>query len=130
MHGHLDGPVGEPGGLDELDAPRRTPGTRGDQAEHHPAARGPQVDGGERCRPLPAGLRAHRRNAAATPASTGTCSPAVRQPTHALRESAAELLLRGPDATPEQVVFQPELVVRTSSGGPVGGPAQRGEGAS
>ena len=41
--------------------------------EHHPSARGTEVDGGE----LPRGRAAHRRNAAATPASTGTCSPVV-----------------------------------------------------
>ncbi|MBO3094573.1 LacI family DNA-binding transcriptional regulator [Cellulomonas dongxiuzhuiae] len=44
----------------------------------------------------------------------------VRQPTHTLGWTAADLLLReaagGPDAAPERVVFQPELVVRESSG--------------
>ncbi len=45
----------------------------------------------------------------------------VRQPTHRLGEVAADLLLRaaGPDAPPaQQVQFQPELVVRASSGPP------------
>jgi LacI family transcriptional regulator len=45
----------------------------------------------------------------------------VRQPTHRLGEVAADLLLRaaGPDAPPaQQVEFQPELVVRASSGPP------------
>ena len=43
----------------------------------------------------------------------------VRQPTHQLGHVAADLLLRatGPDAAAaEQVEFQPELVVRASSG--------------
>ncbi|MCL1872452.1 MAG: substrate-binding domain-containing protein, partial [Promicromonosporaceae bacterium] len=40
----------------------------------------------------------------------------VRQPGHDLGRTAAELLLRGPGAAPQQVVFQPELVVRDSSG--------------
>ncbi len=42
----------------------------------------------------------------------------VRQPTHRLGAVAADLLLRatGAGAAPEQVVFQPELVVRASSG--------------
>ncbi len=45
----------------------------------------------------------------------------VRQPTHHLGSVAADLLLRatGADAAPEQVVFQPELVVRASSGAAV-----------
>jgi LacI family transcriptional regulator len=49
----------------------------------------------------------------------------VRQPTHRLGELAADLLLRaaGPDAPPaQQVQFQPELVVRASSGAPAGTP--------
>src|SRR5690606_30443251 len=40
--------------------------------EHDPPARGPEVDRGDR-----AGPRAHRRKAAATPASTGMCKPVV-----------------------------------------------------
>jgi LacI family transcriptional regulator len=49
----------------------------------------------------------------------------VRQPTHRLGEVAADLLLRaaGPDAPPaEHVEFQPELVVRASSGAAPTGP--------
>lgn len=46
----------------------------------------------------------------------------IRQPAHLIGYTAADLLLRstGPDpAEPEQVVFQPELVVRESSAGRV-----------
>lgn len=44
----------------------------------------------------------------------------VRQPTHQLGHVAADLLLRsvGTSAEAQQVEFQPELVVRASSGGP------------
>jgi LacI family transcriptional regulator len=38
----------------------------------------------------------------------------VRQPTHEMGWAAADLLLR-PDPAPEQVTFEPELVVRASS---------------
>ena len=51
----------------------------------------------------------------------------VRQPTHRLGEVAADLLLRaaGPDASPAQhVEFQPELVVRASSGAPPADPSR------
>lgn len=41
----------------------------------------------------------------------------VRQPTHEVGYRAAELLLAGPDAPVEHVVFTPELVVRASSTG-------------
>lgn len=41
----------------------------------------------------------------------------VRQPTHALGWTAADLLLRG-DEHPEQVEFAPELVIRSSSAPP------------
>ena len=45
-------------------------------AEDHPTARGAEVDGGDG--PVHVrGSPAHRRNAAATPASTGMCSPVV-----------------------------------------------------
>ena len=44
-----------------------------DAAEHHPAARRPEVDGGDRAR----SRVGHRRKAAATPASTGMCRPVV-----------------------------------------------------
>ncbi|OLT53308.1 LacI family DNA-binding transcriptional regulator [Cellulosimicrobium sp. CUA-896] len=44
----------------------------------------------------------------------------VRQPTHRLGETAADLLLAGHDAPAEHVVFEPELVVRTSSTAPGG----------
>lgn len=48
-------------------------------------------------------------------AELATPLTSVRQPTHALGESAAHLLLRGPDAPHEHVVFSPELIVRRSS---------------
>ncbi|MCB7135318.1 LacI family DNA-binding transcriptional regulator [Cellulosimicrobium marinum] len=48
-------------------------------------------------------------------AELATPLTSVRQPTHRLGETAADLLLRGRDAAPEQVVFRPELVVRASS---------------
>ncbi len=41
-----------------------------DPADHHPAARRAEIDGG-------AEPASHRRNAAATPASTGMCRPVV-----------------------------------------------------
>src|SRR5699024_179696 len=85
--------VVEAPGLDQLD-PART-----DHAEHHPARGGapgdhgdrPRADGGHRARSARdtgrfgrpggrcsmRGVAAHRRNAAATPASTGTCRPVV-----------------------------------------------------
>ena len=47
----------------------------------------------------------------------------VRQPMLAMGKMATELLVRrlsDPDAPPQHVVFAPELVVRESSGGPVG----------
>jgi LacI family transcriptional regulator len=49
----------------------------------------------------------------------------VRQPTHELGRVAADLLLlgTGPDGRPQRVEFQPELVVRASSGAPAGAPA-------
>lgn len=50
-------------------------------------------------------------------AELATPLTSVRQPTHLLGERAADLLLRGRDAAAEQVVFQPELVVRASSAG-------------
>lgn len=40
----------------------------------------------------------------------------VRQPTHTLGWTAADILLRTGAGDPDQVVFQPELVVRASSG--------------
>src|SRR5699024_12018214 len=77
--------VVEAPGLDQLD-PART-----DHAEHHPARGGAQVDRRDRDRAARdtgrfgrpggrcsmRGVAAHRRNAAATPASTGTCRPVV-----------------------------------------------------
>jgi LacI family transcriptional regulator len=48
-------------------------------------------------------------------AELATPLTAVRQPTHELGLRAADLLLRGPDADAEHVVFQPTLVVRASS---------------
>jgi len=48
-------------------------------------------------------------------AELATPLTSVRQPTHELGLRAADLLLRGPDAEPEHVVFQPTLVVRESS---------------
>ena len=59
--------VGEPG--DRLE---REP-VRADLAEHHPAAGGAEVDRGDGDRLIGATCR----NAAATPASTGMCSPVV-----------------------------------------------------
>jgi len=50
-------------------------------------------------------------------AELATPLTSVRQPTHRLGASAADLLLRGRDAPAEQVVFRPELVVRASSAG-------------
>jgi LacI family transcriptional regulator len=50
-------------------------------------------------------------------AELATPLTSVRQPTHLLGERAADLLLRGREAPAEQVVFQPELVVRASSAG-------------
>ncbi len=47
-----------------------------DAAGHHPPARRADVDGGEDLAGRPVGA-AHLRNAAATPASTGTCRPVV-----------------------------------------------------
>ncbi|WP_125773216.1 LacI family DNA-binding transcriptional regulator [Antribacter gilvus] len=48
-------------------------------------------------------------------AELATPLTSVRQPTHQLGETAADILLRGRDVPAEQVVFQPELVVRASS---------------
>ena len=59
--------VGEPVHLGQVERARPDP------AEHDPAAGRAQVDRGDR----PSTRRAHRRNAAATPASTGMCRPVV-----------------------------------------------------
>jgi len=48
-------------------------------------------------------------------AELSTPLTSVRQPTHELGLRAADLLLTGPDATAEHVMFQPTLVVRGSS---------------
>ncbi|MCF4119511.1 LacI family transcriptional regulator [Antribacter sp. KLBMP9083] len=48
-------------------------------------------------------------------AELATPLTSVRQPTHQLGERAADLLLRPPGSPAEQVVFEPELVVRESS---------------
>nr|BFF15039.1 hypothetical protein GCM10025699_63420 [Microbacterium flavescens] len=61
--GHGDRVVREPGDVPQPDAVAVGP------AEHDPAARRAEVDGRDR--------PAHRRKAAATPASTGMCSPVV-----------------------------------------------------
>ena len=55
-----------------------------DPADHHPAARRAEIDG----RDEPGG---HRRKAAATPASTGMCSPVVwlRSPPVSAKTAAA-----------------------------------------
>ncbi len=63
------GTVGKPVHLLEL----QQVGVHGHAGDHHPTGRGAQVD-----RDDPHGRgTAHRRNAAATPASTGMCSPVV-----------------------------------------------------
>ena len=72
------GPVGESGApIVQLDAGARRP------ARHHPAARCADVDRAEHAWFAPgrsgdAILFTHRRKAAATPESTGMCSPVVR----------------------------------------------------
>ncbi|MCK0118603.1 LacI family transcriptional regulator [Isoptericola sp. S6320L] len=48
-------------------------------------------------------------------AELATPLTSVRQPRHELGTRAADLMLRGGDASAEHVVFQPELVVRESS---------------
>ncbi|MFI8524276.1 LacI family DNA-binding transcriptional regulator [Promicromonospora sukumoe] len=48
-------------------------------------------------------------------AELSTPLTSVRQPTHELGARAADLLLNGPDAPAEHVMFQPTLVVRASS---------------
>lgn len=48
-------------------------------------------------------------------AELATPLTSVRQPRHELGARAADLMLRGADAPTEQVMFQPELVVRESS---------------
>jgi LacI family transcriptional regulator len=48
-------------------------------------------------------------------AELATPLTSVRQPTHELGVRAADLLLRGSDAEPQHVVFEPTLVVRESS---------------
>ncbi|GII98315.1 LacI family transcriptional regulator [Sediminihabitans luteus] len=50
-------------------------------------------------------------------AELSTPLTSVRQPTHQLGFRAADLLLAPADAPAEQITFQPELVVRTSSTG-------------
>jgi hypothetical protein len=71
--GERDGPVREPR---DLPHPHLA---LADLAENHPARGRPEVDGGD-----PHGVRRHhetayRRNAAATPESTGRCTPVVRE---------------------------------------------------
>ena len=64
--------VGEP--VDDLDVEP----VRSDPAEDDAAAGGAEVDGRDGTAGLSPGLVVvHRRNAAATPASTGMCSPVV-----------------------------------------------------
>ena len=91
-----------------------------DPADHHPAARRAEVDG----RDEPAG---HRRKAAATPASTGMCSPVVWLRSPPVRAKTAAATCSGQDLALEQRplgVELAELVLRDAVGpGPVGAPA-------
>jgi LacI family transcriptional regulator len=66
---------------------------------------------------VPAGMALVGYDDVTFAAELATPLTSVRQPRHRLGERAADLLLRGDDGRPEQVVFQPELVVRESSGG-------------
>ncbi len=65
-------PVGEAVHLGELQHVR----VDADPRDHHATGGGAEVDGHDPDGPGPT-RRAHRRKAAATPASTGTCSPVV-----------------------------------------------------
>ena len=80
----IDRFVGEPGQRPDVQ------GARTDRGEHDPAAGRPEVDRGE-----VAGAARHRRNAAATPASTGTCRPVVWEKSDVHNANAALAMFSG-----------------------------------
>ena len=65
-----------------------------DPADHDPAAGGAEVDRGD-ADASPLAGRPHRRNAAATPASTGMCSPVVRDSSPAVSANTAAATCSG-----------------------------------
>ena len=75
--------VGEPVHLTHLQRPRPHLG------QHHPTAGGAEVDRGERADAL------HRKKAAATPASTGTCKPVVWEKSDVHSANAAFAMFSG-----------------------------------
>ena len=88
--GQPDRAVAEAVGLGQLER------VRPDPAEHDPAAGRPEVDGRERG-------GAHRRNAAATPESTGTCSPVVCDRSPPVRANTASATCSGSTSLPSSV---------------------------
>ena len=67
-----------------------------DPAEHHPAAGRPQIDRGQR-------EVGHRRNAAATPESTGMCSPVVCERLPPVSANTASAMCSGSTSRPSRV---------------------------
>ncbi len=80
----VDRIVGEPGHWSDVQC------LRTDRGEHDPSAGGTEVHRGET-----AGAAGHRRNAAATPASTGTCRPVVCEKSEVHSTNAALAMFSG-----------------------------------
>ena len=89
--GQPDRAVAEPVDLGQLE------GVGSDAAEHDPAAGRPEVDRGE------GEIGVHRRNAAATPESTGMCSPVVWDRSPPVRANTASATCSGRTSLPSRV---------------------------
>ena len=88
--GQPDRAVAEPVDLGQLE------GVGPDPAEHDPPAGRPEVDRGERS-------STHRRNAAATPESTGTCRPVVCDRSPPVSAKTASATCSGSTSRPSRV---------------------------
>ncbi len=122
--GERDRVVGE--AVDLLDR-QRAPAVEPDPADDDAPARGPEVDRRERAGPPGGRPRAHRRNAAATPASTGMWRPVVWLRSPPVSANTAAATCSGQDLALEDRALRVELaqlVLGDAVGaGAVGAPA-------